>query len=108
MTARLPTRLLVDALLRRTNDGGNMGMVLARGDRDAGGLLVIAVDRGGEERFLERRLDFDGRATLVDVTPANDSRNYVQRRRAQDPDLWIVELNVPEPERFIAETLGQG
>ena len=30
---------------------------------------------------------------------------YVARRRRSDPDLWIIELDIPEAERFAAETI---
>jgi hypothetical protein len=26
---------------------------------------------------------------------------YLERRQQQDPDLWIIELDVPQAERFI-------
>lgn len=107
MDGRLPTHMLVTALLRRMNDGGGMGMVLAKGDAQGGGLLVIAVDADGRERVLERGLGPDGRTALIDSTPANDIVSYWQRRRARDPDLWVVELNGAAVERFTAETILQ-
>jgi hypothetical protein len=30
---------------------------------------------------------------------------YIARRRRSDPDLWIIELDIPEAERFAAETI---
>ena len=44
---RLPTQVVVSALLRRVNDAGGFGAVLARGDAQAGGVLVVALDRQG-------------------------------------------------------------
>ena len=29
--------------------------------------------------------------------------DYLTRRAAQDSDLWIVELDIPNPERFVGE-----
>ncbi|HEY6869703.1 MAG TPA: DUF1491 family protein, partial [Novosphingobium sp.] len=26
---------------------------------------------------------------------------WLERRRSQDPDLWIVELDIPEGDRFV-------
>ncbi len=37
MDGRLPSGMLVTALLRRMNDSGGMGMVLAKGDPRPGG-----------------------------------------------------------------------
>jgi len=31
--------------------------------------------------------------------------SYWQRRRARDPDLWVIELDIASPERFAAETI---
>lgn len=103
--ARLPTGLLVTALLRRMNDSGGMGMVLARGDAQAGGLLVVVVDADRRERILERGLGPDGQIALIDSTPREDVTGYWRRRRARDPDLWVVELDGASAERFTAETI---
>jgi hypothetical protein len=32
--------------------------------------------------------------------------HYIARRRRSDPDLWVIELDVAEAERFAVETLG--
>lgn len=103
--ARLPSAILVSAMLRRTNDAGGLGVVLARGDEQGGGILAIVVDPGGSERLLERGLGSDGRTTLIDSTPADDLAGYWRRRRARDPDLWVIELNVLGAERLVAETI---
>ena len=34
--------------------------------------------------------------------------NRIERRRRNDPDLWAIELDVAHPERFTAETVGEG
>src|SRR3546814_17042440 len=60
MSARLPSGIVVGALLRRVNDSGGLGMVLAKGDAQAGAILVLARENGANPRFLERGLDFDG------------------------------------------------
>ncbi|MBN9940404.1 DUF1491 family protein, partial [Listeria monocytogenes] len=33
---------------------------------------------------------------------------YWRRRRDRDPDLWVVELDIPSAERFAAETIASG
>lgn len=32
-----------------------------------------------------------------------DSQQYIGRRRKQDPDLWIVELDIANGKRFVYE-----
>ncbi|RZM12010.1 MAG: DUF1491 family protein [Sphingomonas sp.] len=105
MSDRLPSGLLVSAMLRRANDAGGLGMVLAKGDPQGGAILAIVAEPGGRERLVERRLDLDGRATLVDSTPADDLVGYWRRRRERDPDCWVIELTVPGAERLVAETI---
>ncbi len=104
MSDRLPSGLIVSALLRRVNDAGGMGMVLARGDRDAGAILAVSVEAGGS-RLLERGPGPDGKTILIDSTPADDIEPYWRKRRAWDPDLWVIEVDIAGAERFIAETI---
>lgn len=104
MSARLPTHLAVGALLRRVNDAGGMAVVRARGDADAGAILVL-LER--EARLIERGLGPDGRDSLIAATPRPDEApdEYWQRRRLRDPDLWVVALDIAGAERFAAETI---
>jgi hypothetical protein len=103
--SRLPTGVLVSAMLRRVSDAGGFGAVLAKGDPQAGAVLVVAVERG-ESRLLERGIRPDGRVGLIDSTPADDLTAYWRRRRQRDPDLWVIELDIPDSQRFAAESLG--
>ncbi len=106
MTGRLPAHLVVGALLRRVNDAGGFAVVRARGDADAGAILVL-LER--ESRLLERAIGLDGTDVLVVSGPAADSAEspdeYWQRRRSRDPDLWVVALDIADGERFAAETI---
>lgn len=113
MNARLPSHLLVGALLRQVNDAGGIGTVLARGDAQAGAILVIALERGVNSGAYERGIGSDGRDELLRVGPQDTDNNketseYWRRRRAQDPDLWVIELDIAGAERFAAETIAQG
>ncbi|MEH3035241.1 MAG: DUF1491 family protein [Sphingomonas adhaesiva] len=104
----MPTHLTVAALLRRVNDAGGLGVVRASGDAQSGSLLIL-LDEGMRVRALERMRDLDDRDTLVPAGPASGEERaveeYWQARRARDPDLWVIELNVPHAERFVAETI---
>jgi hypothetical protein len=104
MSGRLPTAVLATALLRRVNDSGGSGMVLAKGTQD-GSILVVAVERGSAPKLLERGLGPDGRTILLDSTPVDDVDGYWRRRRARDPDLWVIEVDIAGAERFAAETI---
>ncbi len=108
MNARLPTHLTVAALLRRVNDAGGLAVVRASGDPQSGTLLIL-LDEGMRVRAVERRRDLDDRDMLVPAGPTSGEErameDYWQARRGRDPDLWVIELNVPHAERFVAETI---
>ena len=103
MSDRLPTHLVVGALLRRVNDAGGMAMVRAKGDPQGGAILLLIESRSSP--VLERTIDFDGVAILAESVPPDGAEAYWRRRCSRDPDLWVVELDIPEAERFAAETI---
>jgi len=82
--------------------------VLAKGDATAGAILIVAQHRGENPRVLERGIGPDGRTALIPSGPAGESQavaDYWIRRRANDPDLWVVEVDIAGAERFVAETI---
>ena len=109
MTPRLTSRITVDALFRRVRAAGGFGTVLARGDDSAGAILLVCSDRGEVKALLERTIALDGdyrwtRCGPQDVEAMATRDSYIQRRRDSDPDLWLIELDIPDAERFAAET----
>jgi hypothetical protein len=110
VTPRPVSRLLVNALTRRVHAEGGAAAVLARGHDEAGAILILALERGANPRFFERGMGPDGRSVLIESGPRDNSgdaaaTDYWQRRCHRDPDLWVVELDVAEAERFAADTL---
>lgn len=82
--------------------------MLAKGDTTAGAILFIAQDRGENARALERGIGPDGRTALIPAGPVDDAKavtDYWIRRRRSDPDLWVVEVDIAQAERFVAETI---
>lgn len=102
---RLATAIEVSALLARARDAGGFGTVLRRGDSERGSLAILLVERGTPRLVLERLLQKDGRYDW-EARDCSDSV-VLERRLAQaqdrDPDLWLIELDVPSAERFVAE-----
>ncbi len=106
MDDRLPAHLEVGGLIRSVEAAGGFGMVISKGERTAGTLMVICCNRATSARAYERMPQLDGtrKWTLSkEQDPENpmDFSEYCQRRGAQDPDLWVVELDVDNAERFI-------
>jgi len=105
---RLKSRFLVDLLMRRTEAAGGFAAVLGKGDDTSGVILVQCSDRGEPGPLLERRFSLDGTYVWESVGPDDpkdgESReNYRERRRKADPDLWIVELDIADAPRLVAE-----
>lgn len=110
MTERLPAHLLVSALVRRANQEGGFATVMARGDRENGAILLVCSERGAPPFFLERGIGPDGKVQLLRTGPRDTEESgaaddYWRRRRSRDPDLWVVELDIADSERFAAVTL---
>ena len=108
MEARLASSILVGALLRQAEREGGFGAVLERGDATAGSILVVLTERGASPRLFERVLQPDSRYVWQMISnqvadKSQDVSQLVARRRKFDPDLWVVELDVPSAERFAAE-----
>lgn len=108
---RLTSAMLVSALIRRVQAEGGFATVLHKGDADAGAILIECADRGQPQLTLEQATGLDGRLTwrlVADRTGGDvaDHAERLQKRLRLDPDLWIVELDIAEAERFAAETIG--
>lgn len=109
MEARLPAHLEVAALLRRVGNAGGFATVIHKGERDAGTMLVVLSDRGGNSRLFERMpmLDGDRKWHCImteDADKKQEFSDYLERRGVQDRDTWIIELDIADGERFIGET----
>lgn len=88
-------------------------MIIAKGDPDRGSLILLIASRGGHVCCLERALQTSGDYTWQRVGPASDVttevlKKWSDKRRKFDRDSWLIELDVPHPERFIAETTSIG
>ncbi len=105
---RLKSRFLIDLLLRRTESAGGFATILAKGDETSGIILVQCSERGQPGPLLERRFSVSGDYIWEDVGLAdpNDGESradYHDRRRRADPDLWIIELDIADAPRLVAE-----
>jgi hypothetical protein len=113
MTPRLASRIEVSALLRRIEGQGGTGVVVAKGDGEAGAILLLLAERGVPKTLLERVLDVSGSYRWQAAGPHNiegyeEVNAYTQRRRRIDDDLWIVELDIAGVQRFAAELISAG
>lgn len=98
MNERLPAALEVAALVRKVEAQGGFAAVVRRGDPDRGTIILQILERGVDVALLERMLASDFTYRWQRGTPAS--------RRDQsriDPDSWLLELDIADAERFVAE-----
>ena len=106
---RLPASVEAAGLIRRAQGEGDFATVIRKGDPDRGAILLIISSRGRHVGCLERMLSIDGGYQWADVGPSESAssdeiRDFLLKRTRFDADLWAIELDIAEPERFIAET----
>ena len=106
MDERLPAQLEVSGMLRAVQNAGGFATVLARGEQHGGTILVVCCENGVNGRIFERMPSMDGgrewvQTKVQDPENALEFSEYLDRRKRQDDDLWIVELDIAGAERFI-------
>ena len=107
MDARLPTHLEISGLIRAVEAAGGFGMVLQKGEKDAGVILLLTTHSGKNTRLWERMPNLDGSRAFVCVRAQDDENKeefdeYLSRRKRSDPDSWLIELDIENAERFVA------
>jgi len=97
---RVKAELWVSMALRMGDRDGRPGMVLRKGDPDAGGVLVVLHGRegmcvlsqvrgaGGDVSWM--------RGTGAGAVDQQAVDAYVARQVKFDPDLWVVEFEAPD------------
>ena len=113
MSDRLPAQLEASAFIRQAQSNGGFATVLKRGDPDRGAILLLVLERGVPLAMIERQMtaDFDYRWTIAARGDALDRDKFhesIENRARFDPDFWLIELDIPDAERFIAETIVSG
>lgn len=107
MDARLPAHVEVNGLIRSVQAAGGFATVLAKGEQDAGTVLVVTMQNGSKARLYERMPSLEGDRSFSLVREQDPEKpwefnEYLTKRRHQDSDVWIVELDIADAERFIA------
>ena len=100
-------RLLLWVLKRRFDAAVRLGTL------DTIDLLVVCSDNGADAAAFERMPQPDGSRTWTlarkqDAENPQEFWDYCDRRRRQDEDLWIVELDIADAQRFADELILMG
>ena len=86
---------------------------MRKGDEQRGSILLFVASRGVHVASLERVLNLDGTYGWRRVGPSESASSaeiasFLARRARFDEDLWAIELDIADAERFIAETMLTG
>jgi hypothetical protein len=95
MSARLASGVWVSAYLTRLRLADIPAYVTAKGDPQAGAVVVKVALLNGMARAFERRSDLmtGARAWMLFAEgPEADVDVQLARARSRDPDLWLIEL----------------
>jgi len=103
---RIRTDIWLGALRRRVEAAGGFATVIAKGEPDSGAVLLLLRDSGGTLTALSRVNMGDGKVSWQPIFENREERDpaaqdALEKRRKFDPDLWIVELDVENPGRFV-------
>lgn len=108
MSGRLPAHLEASAILRLAESQNGYATVLTKGERDAGTILIVTLCHGKDGVLYERMPQTSGARPFVAAKRDNPENplefdEYLARRCRQDPDIWLIEVDIAHPERFIAQ-----
>jgi hypothetical protein len=104
--ARLKTGIWIRALIRRCDLAAIPIALLARGDGDAGAILLKFNGGAGGCSVLTQARGLEGqllwmRATGPLPVAETDADAYIERQRRRDPDIWVAEIESGSAEEVI-------
>ncbi|MGB0907822.1 MAG: DUF1491 family protein [Maricaulaceae bacterium] len=108
MSARLNISIWISALLRRANSAGAFATIIRKGDELAGAVLVIVRGREpGGLRLYRPATNMQGERIWLAGPPQSemDINTAVEKRRAHDDDLWVVEIEDGQGRHFLTEDI---
>lgn len=111
MTPKLKTSIWVQALIRRAEVNGASAFVARKGEPDSGAVIVKVSPLNGQACVWSSSYGRDGerrwmRATGDDFVADADAEAYIQRSRARDADLWVIEIEDRAGRDFLTEPKG--
>jgi hypothetical protein len=97
---RLKAALWVQSALRLGDREGQPGLVVRKGDPDAGGILIVLRGRAGLIVLAQTRSGSGQSAWIrgTGLEPVDEAaaEGYVGRQLRIDSDLWVVEFVSPD------------
>jgi hypothetical protein len=107
----LKTEIWAQALIRRAQIAGAFAAVVRKGDPDAGAVLVKVSTLDGRARLYAPARDGAGERIWLDLSTGSlgveegGVDEHARRRAANDPDLWIIEIEDRAGRNFLTEPI---
>ena len=94
---RLPTHIWVDAHLRRCSVAAVPTVVIHKGEKMGGTVMLKVYQAGIGCRLLSQMRDLDGKlswypAHKEDINEEREADEHIRRAVDRDPDLWVIEM----------------
>ncbi len=110
MSGKLNAGLWVGGLIRMAQAAGDFATIAKKGDETAGQVLLVARRRNGHVQVYSRTMNSRGDYSWTVAVESHGEElgkvnDYLDRQRRFDPDLWIVDLDTDNPERFVVDEL---
>ena len=107
--------LWVSALLRRIEQAGGHGYVTKKGDLRAGSVILKIINQRTRGVILLREA-LSGNPDAAETVWIRPIRSideaeldlYIERQKARDPDLWVIEIEDVEGRHFLTEKVDLG
>jgi len=105
---RLASHMQIEALKRQTEQQGGFAVIVHKGDPVSGAILILCLEKGRYPKLFEKMPSLDGKPNwqviwseeLRDQGKAGELSAYIERRKARDSDLWMIELDVADQTLF--------
>jgi hypothetical protein len=108
---RLPSRLWIEALVRRAQLSGASAFIFQHGDDDRGDVLIKVARLDGTAAAYVPSTNLNGERVFLNLAMQGVGPDeagvdeYVRRAMERDRDLWIVEIEDKEGRTFLTETV---
>lgn len=97
----LPASIELDSIRRRVGAAGGFATLLATGS-DRGSAMLIVHRRGDHVTAYEKLPTLSGAPLWRPAAEGESAVNaFVAAQRRFDPDLWVIELDIDDPARFV-------
>lgn len=96
-----PASLLVPAIVRQVQAAGGFATVPAKGS-EYGSALMVVTRGGGRVSAFEKVPNLSGTPDWrLAAEGESEVSAFIERQRRFDMDLWVLELDVALPARFV-------